>query len=380
MTKAEYILLYEKCNSGNCTQSEKDLLEQYSDDFIFANGEWNTSELGDKRALEMKMYQRLSNEIKATSVPKFKLWPKLSIVAALFLVTSIGIVFFARLTKDHQDKDLTNLVIGPGKKKALLTLDDGSTIVLDESRNGVVANQGKTIITKNPNGQIVYQVQNSVSSGDSRQKYNTITTPKGAETQVILPDGTKVWLNAESSIKFPAFFSSIERKVELTGEGYLEVFENKKSPFKVLVKGVEVQVLGTHFNISAYGSNDQVTTTLLQGSVKLASKGIEAVLKPGQSGENNHKGKFTVQNVDVEDAVAWKNGYFIFHSESIESIMTKAARWYDVEVVYQPEVKDIQFEGKMARYESINELLKNLELTGEIRFKVQGRRVTVMAK
>jgi ferric-dicitrate binding protein FerR (iron transport regulator) len=271
-------------------------------------------------------------------------------------------------------------VIKPGSKKAILTLQDGSTILLDDSKNGVVANQGKTIISKSKDGQIVYNSAQAAPATEATEVYNVISTPRGGETQILLPDGTKVWLNAESSIKFPAVFCGNLRKVELSGEAYLEVAENKAVPFKVLVKGTEVEVLGTHFNINAYGDKPEVNTTLLQGSVRLRNRVSESMLKPGQSGISYLNGKLTVKEVNVEDAVAWKNGYFVYRNEDIYSIMAKAARWYDVDVAYQGAMRGKEFYGRGQRYEHINELLRNLELTGEVHFKVEGRRVIVMSK
>ena len=383
MTKEEYILLYEKYHSGNCSHQEKQLFESYSDDFILGDAEWDLIELGDKQAVVDKMYAQLQSHIHPERKSGWILWARLSAAAVVLAILASGIYYFnSNSAARVSSKDLivkTNDV-GPGTKKAILTLHDGSTVILDESKNGLVASQGKTLISKTKGGQIIYRTNVADQNQNSPEIYNSIRTPRGGESQLLLPDGTKVWLNSESVIRFPTIFSGNERRVELRGEAYLEVAENKKMPFKISVKGTEVEVLGTHFNVSAYGDKPEVNTTLLQGSVKISKDGHEAMLKPGQSGVTASNGTISVRNVNAADAIAWKNGYFVYQNEDIYSIMEKAARWYDVEVQYQGDMKDTEFYGRGHRYENISELLKNLELAGKVHFKVQGRRVVVMSK
>jgi transmembrane sensor len=383
MTKEEYTLLYEKYTAGHCSEQEKKLFEAYTDEFSLSDAPWNTAELGDEKSIIGQIYSRLHEKIQVKPKSGQFLWYKFSAVAAILLIISSGLFYYYKNPADLsglKEQTAKINVINPGSKKAILTLQDGSTIVLDDSKNGVVASQGKTIISKNKDGQIVYNSAAAPPATEATEIYNSISTPRGGETQILLPDGTKVWLNAESSIKFPAVFCGKLRKVELSGEAYLEVAENKEVPFKVLVKGTEVEVLGTHFNINAYGDKPEVNTTLLQGSVRLSNSINEALLRPGQSGISHQNGKLTVKEVNVEDAVAWKNGYFVYRNEDIYSIMAKAARWYDVDVEYQGAMKGKEFYGRGQRYEHINELLRNLELTGEVHFKVEGRSVVVMSK
>lgn len=383
MTKEEYTLLYEKYTAGHCSEQEKELFEAYTDEFALADEPWDTTTLGDEKSIINRIYNRLQGEIQRKPGSGRFLWYKFSAAAAVLLILGSGLFYYYKnsvgmpVLKGQMAK---TDVIKPGSKRAILTLNDGSTIVLDDSKSGVVANQGKTVISKSSDGQIVYNADGVPPATEASEVYNTISTPRGGETQLLLPDGTKVWMNAETTIKFPAVFCSKIRKVELFGEAYMEVAENKKVPFKVIVKGAEVEVLGTRFNINAYGDGPYVNTTLLQGSVRFKNSSREAMLKPGQSGVSAANGELTVKNVNVEDAVAWKNGYFVYQDEDIYSIMAKAARWYDVEVEYRGSMKGKSFWGRGARYEHINELLKNLELTGEVHFKVQGRRVVVMSK
>lgn len=383
MTKEEYILLYEKYTAGHCSEQEKELFETYTDEFDLTGTSWNTKELGDEKAVTDRIYSSLQEQIRIKPRTSHFLWYKFSAAAAILIVIGAGLFYnykYRGIFTGLKERAAKTHVIKPGGQKAILTLQDGSTIVLDDSKNGVVASQGQTVISKSEDGRIVYNSVAGQPATEAEEVYNTITTPRGGETQLLLPDGTKVWMNAESTIKFPAVFCSKSRKIELSGEAYLEVAENKNWPFKVMVKGTEVEVLGTHFNINAYGESPDVNTTLLEGSVRLRNSSREAMLKPGQSGVSYANGKLSVKNVNVEDAVAWKNGYFVYQDEDIYSIMEKAARWYDVEVEFKGNMKDKEFYGRGQRYENISELLKNLQLTGEVHFKVEGRRVIVMSK
>lgn len=379
MTKSEYVQLYEKYHAGKCTEAEKRLFESYSDEFSLNASLWDTEVLGDEKAVNERMYKRLQAAIDRKPKLKLMTWIRFSAAAALLLISS----WFVYDNIIHAPAALENqvaAVISPGTNKAFLTLADGSTILLDEASNGLVANQGKTKITRNKSGQIVYHVAAAGTATYGKQLSNRISTPRGAEAQILLPDGTKVWLNAESSIKFPTAFTGNTREVELSGEVYMEVAENKKSPFLALVGGTVVEVLGTHFNINAYGTQAGITTTLLEGSVKLKANGHEAMLKPGQEGVTTASGEPKVRAANLEDAVAWKNGLFVFQNESIYSIMHEVSRWYNVDVEYVGSMKGKEFEAKMDRSENITELLKNMELTGTIQFKIKGRRVIVMSK
>lgn len=384
MKKEEYVLLYEKCVSGNCTEHEKKLLEEFKDEFSINELPWDETTLGNEQTVTDRMYKRLQQSIHENHKFRWMYWYKFSAAAAMAVIfLSIGLYFYLNSpvtqSKLVAKKDMKN-DIAPGSNKALLTLADGSQIVLDNSSNGVLANQGNTVVRKEKDGQLVYDFSKSLSPNDKLHTvaYNSISTPRGGEYQLLLPDGTKVWLNAGSSLKFPVAFNGKQRKVELLGEAYFEVATNKKIPFTVITGQTEVEVLGTHFNVNAYQDISGVNTTLLEGSVRLKNGEKQTLLKPGQSGIYTSSGDFTLQEVDVEEAVAWKNGYFVFQDENIRSIMAKAARWYDVEVEYRGNMTDKNFWGKVSRYENISELLKNMELTGSIHFKIEGRRVIVM--
>ncbi|TDQ11293.1 FecR family protein [Pedobacter metabolipauper] len=380
MTREEYITLYEKYLSGECTESEIQQLEAFKDDFSLSDMEWNDLHLGDEREIMNRIHQRLVFSIKDRPVQRLKRY-RISIAAALILI-SLSAVFYLYSNQQTEILEQSAAInVAPGSNKAILTLDDGSTIVLDQSNAGVLAQQGTAVIRKESGGKLVYNA--SAQHPDQPVKYNSIVIPRGGQYQLVLPDGTLVMLNAESSLRFPVIFNGNHRQVELKGEAYFEVAKNKAKPFKIKTHGVDIEVLGTHFNVNSY--RNEINTTLLEGSVKLKSAKDAVVLKPGQSGVLENGSHLVVKVADLESVMAWKNGYFVFHDETVRSIMEKAARWYDVDVEYKGDVADQEFYGKVSRYENISELLKNLELTGMVNFKViptgvlgKGRRVIVM--
>ena len=267
--------------------------------------------------------------------------------------------------------------VAPGGNKAVLTLANGSTIILDSAQNGTLSKQGNVRIIKLDDGQLAYD-QSDVSAGQA-VGYNTISTPKGGQYQLTLSDGTRVWLNAASSLRFPATFSGRERKVELTGEGYFEVAKNKEKPFEVSVNNAVVTVLGTHFNINAYSDERVVKTTLLEGSVKVTKGNAGALITPGEQARiNNSTGEITVkEEVDLDEAVAWKNGKFIFNDADIKSIMRQLEKWYDVSVIYDKEVPDEEFVGSISRNVNVSQILEMLEKTGSVNFEIKGRTIIV---
>jgi ferric-dicitrate binding protein FerR (iron transport regulator) len=264
--------------------------------------------------------------------------------------------------------------VSPGGDKATLILADGSTIVLDETQNGTIAQQGNSKIIK-LDGKLSYDPTNK----NSREiVYNTISTPKGGQYQLELPDGSQVWLNATSSIHFPTSFTGTERRIEITGEAYFEIAKNPNMPFIVTVSNSEVQVLGTHFNINAYNDEDNVKTTLLEGSVRFVNDSSVNILKPGQQAQLTKEGTTkVVSDVNVDNVVAWKNGLFDFENASIETVMRQLSRWYDVEIEYKGKTDDL-FIAEMRRNIKLSDALKALELTGKVKFDIQDKKIIVM--
>jgi transmembrane sensor len=262
--------------------------------------------------------------------------------------------------------------ISPGGTRAFLTLADGTNLVLDSAANGALAKQGNVTIIK-LDGQLAY---NHAGEKAGEVLYNTITTPKGGQYQLILADGTKVWLNAASSIRFPTTFYGSQRRVELTGEAYFEVAHNPAAPFYVGSGTTEVMVLGTHFNIMAYSDEAATLVTLLQGSVSVQSTTHKTVIKPGQQARVA-TGISVADDVDTEQVMAWKNGAFVFgESMSIQEIMRQLSRWYDVEIVYQRQPTG-RIGGSISKQVNISQVLSILEMTGEVHFELQGKSVIV---
>ncbi len=261
-----------------------------------------------------------------------------------------------------------------GGNKALLTLADGSVIVLDDAKNGALTQQGNAKIIK-LDGRVNY---NSTNASTNEIVYNSISTPKGGQYQIVLPDGSEVWLNSTSSIRFPTAFSGKNRTVEITGEAYFEIAKNKSMPFIVKVNNAEIQVLGTHFNVMAYNDESMLNTTLLEGSVKFIKENVTKILTPGQQSQLSNDGHVNVvSNVDVNKVIAWKNGMFNYQGADIGTVLRQISRWYDVEIVYTKKVDDL-FYAEIPRNTQLSDLLKALELTGKVHFEVEGKKIIVM--
>jgi hypothetical protein len=313
-------------------------------------------------------------------------------VAAAVLIVLAGSVylFLQRSEPDIVAKNVghpAQLIndIAPGHSGAILTLGNGKTIVLDSAHNGLLVNQGRINIIKQ-NGQITYQ--NGLNS-ENNVMYNTMTTPKGRQYQLVLSDGSQVWLNAASSITYPTAFVGKERKVTITGEAYFEVAKDPTKPFSVFVSsllgpgsyredGAEIQVLGTHFNVNAYGNENAVRATLLEGKIKFTGSDKSVIINPGQQAIlDNHLGKTSVAKADVSEAIAWKQGFFSFKNATIETIMRQVERWYDVKVVYSNVKPGGHYRGEVSRNVNASEILKVLEISG-IHFKIEGKKIIVM--
>jgi len=302
-------------------------------------------------------------------------------IAAILVPAVFTILYIVFTKKEDTSANVkpNQIVIAPGKNKAILTLANGKEISLNDAQTGELANEGNVSITKNRTGQLVYN-QSDLPSVDKKElSYNTIKTPNGGEYHIILPDGTRVWLNSASSLKFPTRFSKQNREVILKGEAYFEVAHDKRTPFHVKAKGSMVEVLGTHFNISAYDDDDEVATTLLEGSVKVSKNKHKSLLVPGQQSLIlDGVDSIVVKNVNTEDAIAWHNGFFKFQNEDIKSVLKKVSRWYDVEVEYRNTKKSPKLGGLSYRTKSLNDLLAQLEKIGNLHYKLEGRRIIVV--
>ncbi|WP_142684957.1 FecR domain-containing protein [Chitinophaga polysaccharea] len=314
--------------------------------------------------------QRLDQE--AVPVRTIRLRKYRWAAAAAILALVAGTYFWLQRPAKHPAAQQTIANAIPGSNKAILTLSDGSIITLDSTGNQVIR-QGATAIHQQ-GGQLKYDAQ----SPSAAVQYNTLATPRGGQFRVTLPDGTQVWLNAASTLRYPTAFTGPERLVEVNGEAYFEVAANAAQPFKVKIRNAEIQVLGTSFNVNAYADEPITQTTLLEGSIKLSANNNQVLLKPGQQATLAANRELHINEVNSNDAIAWKNGYFLFRNESIESVMRTIARWYDVDVSYQGDVMKQRLGGTVSRYEKLEDLLKTIELTKSLKFKIEGRKVTIM--
>jgi len=304
-------------------------------------------------------------------------------IAAASVVFFIGIGYLFLQPTDNKiavkNKPTARQIVNdvkPGANKAILTLSDGSQIVLDSASSGLLARQGNAQIIKLSSGEITY---NTNGLAAKEILYNTMTTPIGGLYQLLLPDGSKVWLNSASSIRYPTQFSGNERRVEITGEAYFEVAKNASMPFIVKVNdNASVQVLGTHFNINAYSDEAEIKTTLLEGAVKISRGSSSSLLKPGQQAQINKSGSIKViPDADMEEAVAWKNGNFQFNSADIATVLRQASRWYDIEIVYAGnKIPDDKFSGKISRAVNLSSLLKWMQWS-DVYFKLEGKKLII---
>lgn len=268
--------------------------------------------------------------------------------------------------------------VAPGNNGAILTLADGSQVVLDSAGKGVITTQGNTRVMLKDNG-LQYTPGGAANNAVA---YNTITTPKGKQFHVVLPDGTQVWLNAGSVLQFPVAFTGKERQVDLSGEAYFEVAAKATQPFKVLVrKQLEIAVLGTGFNVSAYTNEESIATTLITGSVRVSLPHAilpPVILKPGQQARWEDQQLTIAPDANIEQAIAWKNGLFNFEGVGLREMMRQLERWYNLEVIYEGHVPDVRFFGEMSRSLKLSDVLSGLE-SAEVHFRLEeGRRLVVM--
>jgi ferric-dicitrate binding protein FerR (iron transport regulator) len=319
----------------------------------------------------------LGNRAPAKVVPFYqRKWVRM-IAASCFILGLAGLLFtfLQPFSPLNRDTAVNNEIITPGGNKATLTLADGTTITLDSASNGSLAQQGGVTVVKLDNGLLAYEPSNATAT---EMLQNTISTPAGGQYQLTLSDGTKVWLNAASSLRFPAAFTGNDRQVSITGEAYFEVAKNTSKPFKIqIANSGMVEVVGTSFNINSYTDEPSINTTLLEGSVKITSlSGESNTLKPGQQAKL--KESITILNdVDTDAIVAWKTGWFQFNRADLPTIMRQVSRWYNVTVAYEGNFSKKSFSGIVSRENDIADVLKIMENAG-IRFRIVGKTITVL--
>ena len=333
---------------------------------------WNTID-------NSEAWKKLQGKLEVAERPhRFKYLSLLKYAAAVVMLLTVSILIYR--DKDKTEKKpvdkIARQLINPGSNHAILILDNGQKVALKKhekislnEKDGTAVSSQNDVLTYKQNGQGV----------DAEQKltYNTIMVPRGGEYQLILVDGSKVWMNSASTLKYPTTFSGKERKVYLTGEAYFEVAKNATMPFIVKTSKAEVQVLGTHFNVMAYDDEANCKTTLLEGAVRVQSSSAVNVIKPGQQAIINIQGQQKItSDINIDEELAWKNGFFIFKDAGIKGIMQQAARWYDLDVVYEGDIPEIQFSGKMSRKVNFYGFVNILKYAG-LHFNIKGKTVTI---
>ncbi|MBC6491400.1 FecR family protein [Flavihumibacter stibioxidans] len=390
MNQQEFLQLLKKYREGSATQEEIDFLHAYYDLFEYSDNGLSAKDPASKELLKQEMRSEIAAAIQnEASGPVLRLvwFRRLSAAALIVLMLGAGAYFLVKHEPVQpqpvalQQEEPTD--IAPGGNKAILILADGSSLALDDARNGDLSKQGATLIRKTAEGKLVYLTENDEAPVQPVLAYNTISTPRAGQYQLTLSDGTRVWLNAATTLKFPAQFIGKERMVELNGEAYFEVAPNKEQPFFVRSALQTIRVLGTHFNVNAYDDEAALRTTLLEGRVEVnigsADNKIARILMPGQQSAATRNGKLTVAPADTEEATAWKDGYFKFNKADIQTIMRQVARWYDVEVEYEGKIPEDVFVGKIKRSENISGVLRILQLS-KVPFRIEHKTVIIGIK
>jgi transmembrane sensor len=374
--------------SGNCTQAEKELVENWYHQ-LGETGEWQWKP-GEKEHLKAKLEARLLKGInKASGTPLRFLWPKkIYRIAAIFLLLLGAAFYWVFFTREHTSQSVAqsneNLLDfnAPQSNKATITLASGQKVYLDSTGSGALVTQANTALVKLPGGEIAYRRLPDRIGG--QLQYNTLSNPRGSTVvALILTDGSKVWLNAGSSLVYPVTFGNTERKVSVIGEAYFEIAKDSQRPFRVSIGGEEsneeIEVLGTSFDVNAYTEEPDKKITLLEGSVRIRKDAAVKMLSPGQQVKLSPTGMERRTNVDVSQVIAWKDGYFWFNDTDIRTLMRQVARWYDVDVTFEGKLTEEGYTGKISRDVPFSKLLKVLELNG-LDVRTEGKKVTVISK
>lgn len=373
----EFLELRKKYLNNTATPAEIQLLEEYYAlfaDEADATEQMTTSEIASmEEYLKKGIAQRIvANE--KTVTPFYKRTLVRAAAILVFISTGIFLLYNKRNTQQIVNNKPDTHDVAPGGNKAILTLSNGAKVVLNSVKNGNLGTQAGAMVVKK-DSLLSYK---ATKVNVNQVSYNTITTPNGGQYQLVLADGTKVWLNAASSLRFPTQFIGKDRTVELTGEAYFEVAKNKAKPFNVKTSTQTTQVLGTHFDINSYSNETSVKTTLLEGSVKVLSATGNVIISPGQQAVlSNNNNSLTVNNgVDINEVIAWKNGMFQFDDADIQTIMRQVARWYDIDAEFKGQIPNYTYHGKISRNSNASQVLRILGLSG-INFTIEGRKIIV---
>ncbi|MFQ6600123.1 FecR family protein [Flavobacterium sp. C3NV] len=377
MNENEILALLKKYQEGTLSNEDKDKVDAwYLHKASNSNLQLNEYELEDSYEY-LKAKLPLKQETKV-----IRIWPRVAVAASIAVLLGTGIFYFTKPKEQIPQVAEKPQEIAPGGNRGILTLSNGKQIVLaDISAKDTIAKEGEedeVTIKMGANGVITYIINPKADASKADANlFNTLSTPTGGQYNIVLADGTKVYLNAVSSIKYPTQFNGDQRIVELDGEAYFEVAKNKNKPFIVKSGDQDIEVLGTHFNVHAYDNESVVKTTLLEGSVAVSYKNQKAILKPGQQSNVSDKfNKITIKQVDTEAAIAWKNGRFKFDNADLKTVMRQLERWYGIKVEYRGDVSDVRFNGGTFMNKNLSEVLKVLELSN-IKFKVEGKTIIV---
>lgn len=324
-------------------------------------------------------YTRKVNPAKVFRLPSIR---KISIAAAVLVAVMAGLYFYLQTQKNGPVKNelaIKHEIITPGHSQAVLTTDNGKQFLLDSTKSGRITILSGTVISMDDQGALTYSAGNTTEA--KKVVYNTVSIPTGGFFKIELPDGSKVWLNSESELTFPSRFINGERKVTLKGEGYFEITKNKDKPFKVsLGNDEEISVLGTVFNVMAYENEPVQKISLLEGSIQLSGAAKKITLSPGEQAIISHGIMDTKKVVSMEHEVAWKNGLFDFQNDDLSHILRQIARWYNVEIEHPASSNGGHYTGSIRKSSSINEVLKMLELAGDVNFSIVGKKIIVNEK
>lgn len=352
----------------NASDHNMKLFEELTDEEnLEANLSWMDSVQTEK---SWQALQEAGAFNKPARIKKFHAWMA---AASILLIAGLFTVNYLRDADENGHR--TSAIksdVPPGGNRATLTLSDGSVIDLAKARDGLLENDKGVEINKQGEGQLLYSANGNVSVG-----YNTLSTPRGGQYNVVLPDGSRVWLNAASSLKYPTAFQGTTRVVELTGEGYFEVAKNTQDFIVKLANESQVKVLGTWFNVNSYEDEESQEITLLEGSVQIIKGNEKQLLQPGQQARVSKDDILRIAAVNTEETTGWKNGQFVFRDADIQSIMRQVVRWYDVKVIYQTGVTR-HFNATISRNEPLSRLLNLLEKTGDIHFKIENKTIYVL--
>ena len=348
--------LLSKYHAGTITDEERILLEEW-----YAQWTPEQQELSSEEIDQMKADVWQSLNVTVLPAATKRLWPRIALAASVILCLSVGGYYYLSNSKASQQQmtaKVERVDIAPGGNKAVLVLNNGLKINLNSQINGTIAKQGNIRIVKTANGQLAYAPDNT---DPSVVVYNTLSTPRGGKYDLVLADGTKVWLNSASSITYPTAFKGNDRTVNITGEVYFEIVHNAKQPFRVNFKGHTIEDIGTEFNINAYDDEQVIKTTLVAGSIKLSRDSRSVLLRPGQQSITSLSNTaIEIKDADINEATAWKNGLFKFKKAKIEDVMRQLSRWYNVDVSYPYGIPKTVFSGEMIKDANASQILDML--------------------